>query len=315
MPPDVSDAGGLFFKVPFMKKRPFLMALLVIGAVFVGFVVIIVAVAGIVGNSAHLPIGHKVGVIQVVGPIVSSDKTVREIVDFSKDDSIEAVVLRVDSPGGGVGPSQEIYVEIERLAEVKPVVVSMGSVAASGGYYVAVPADRIVANPGTITGSIGVIMGFTNYQELLDKIGLKNTVVKSGEHKDIGSPVRPMTDEDRAILQGLIDDVHRQFVDAIAKGRELEVDAVLSFADGRIFTGRQAQQIGLVDELGNFQDAVEVAATLAEIDGDPRLVYPPKEKPDFIEYFMQEAFSHFEKGLREQSQSGLQYIWNGTIGR
>ena len=288
------------------------MALLVIGGVFISFVLMIIVIASLVGNSAPIPIGHRVGVIQVVGPIISSDKTVREIVDFRKDDSIDAVVLRVDSPGGGVGPSQEIYVEVERLAAVKPVVVSMGAVAASGGYYVAAPASQIVANPGTITGSIGVIMGFTNYEELLEKIGLKSSVVKSGKHKDIGSPVRPMTEEDKAILQGLIDDVHRQFINAIAKGREMEVDSVLPLADGRIFSGKQAMELGLVDKLGNFQDAVSLAAQLAQIDGDPRLVYPPKEKPGFIEYFMQEAIGQFKEGLKEESLTGLQYLWNGT---
>ncbi len=288
------------------------MALLVVGAIFISFVLMIVVIANLVGGSTSLPIGHRVGVVQVVGPIVSSDRIVREIVDFGKDDSIDAVVLRVDSPGGGVGPSQEIYTEVERLAAIKPVVVSMGSVAASGGYYVAAPADKIVANPGTITGSIGVIMGFTNYEELLEKIGLKSSVVKSGKHKDIGSPVRPMTDDDRAILQTLIDDVHRQFVNAIAKGREMEFDAVLPLADGRIFTGKQAKELGLVDQLGNFRDAVSLAASLAKIDGEPKLVYPPKEKPDFIEYFMQEAIGQFKKGIREESTTGLQYIWNGT---
>ena len=291
------------------------MALLVVGAVFFSFVLLIVVVSGLIGDSTSLPIGDKVGVIQVVGPITSSDRIVREIVDFAKDDSIDAVVLRVDSPGGGVGPSQEIYVEIERLTEKKPVVVSMGSVAASGGYYVAAPADRIVANPGTITGSIGVIMGFTNYQELLNKIGLQSSVVKSGKHKDIGSPVRPMTEEDRAILQAIIDDVHRQFVEAIAKGREMDFDTVFSLADGRIFSGAQAKELGLVDELGNFQDAISLAASLAEIDGDPRIVYPPKEKPGFIEYFMQEALGQFKKGLTEESSTGLQYLWNGKNGR
>ncbi len=288
------------------------MALLVIGGVFISFVLMIIVIASLVGTSTPIPIGHKVGVIRVVGPIIASDKTVEEIVRFRRDDSIDAVVLRVDSPGGGVGPSQEIYTEVERLAAAKPVVVSMGAVAASGGYYVAAPADLIVANPGTITGSIGVIMEFTNFEELLDKIGLKNRVVKSGKHKDIGSPVRPMTDEDRAILQALIDDVHRQFVNAIVEGREMDFDTVLKLADGRIFSGKQAKELGLVDKLGNFRDAVNQAATLASIDGEPKLVYPPKEKPDFIEYFMQEAIGQFKEGIREESVAGLQYLWNGT---
>jgi len=290
------------------------MALLVIGGVFVSFALLVVIVASIAGNSSSLPLGHKVGVIQVIGPIVSSGKTVTEIVSFAKDDSIEAVVLRIDSPGGGVGPSQEIYTEVKRLVEKKPVVVSMGAVAASGGYYIAAPADKIVANPGTITGSIGVIMAFTNYQELLDKIGLKNSVVKSGDRKDIGSPIRPMTDEDKAILQGLVDDVHRQFVDAIAQGRQLELDDVLTLADGRIYSGNQAKKIGLVDQLGNFRDAVSLAASMAEIQGEPRLIYPPEEKPGLFEYFMQEAIGQFRRGLHEETSSGLQFLWNGSTG-
>lgn len=298
-----------------MNKRSILIPGIVVGGVVIVLTLLFVVAVSLFSSSTALPIGAKVGVVELIGPIIDSEKPVREIDDFRRDDSIKAVVLRVDSPGGGVGPSQEIYTEVERLAAVKPVVVSMGSVAASGGYYVAAPAQRIVANPGTITGSIGVIMNFTNYQDLLEKIGLRSNVITSGKHKDIGSAVRPMTDDDRAILQGLIDDVHQQFVTAVAKGRKLDIDVTSSLADGRIFTGRQAREVGLVDDLGNFQDAVAIAAELADIDGEPRLIYPPEPKKDFIQYFLEETVSQLSKGLREETSTGLQYRWNERIGR
>lgn len=294
-----------------MKKRPFLMALLVLGAIFLFFLLVVFLLSGLMGRSTTLPIGEKVGVVEVEGVIVSSKKAIEQLVEFRKDSSVKAIVLRVDSPGGGVGPSQEIYQEVKRAATVKPVVVSMGSVAASGGYYISAPARRILANPGTLTGSIGVIMEFTNWQELLDKIGLGSEVVKSGRFKDIGSPVRPMTDEDREILQTLIDDVHQQFIASIAEGRKMEVDAVRALADGRVFTGRQALQSGLVDELGNLQDAITVAGKLAGIEGDPKVVYPPRDKRKILEYLVEETASQLQRGLQERGAAGLQYIWSG----
>ncbi|WP_298035844.1 signal peptide peptidase SppA [uncultured Desulfuromonas sp.] len=295
-----------------MKKRPFLMALALLGAIFLFFLVLIYLLAGFMGRTTSFPLGEKVGVVEVLGVITSSKKTIEHLNQFKKDDSVKAIVLRIESPGGGVGPSQEIHDEVRKLAEVKPVVVSMGSVGASGGYYVAVPARRIFANAGTITGSIGVIMEFTSVQELLGKIGLSSQVVKSGQHKDIGSPLREMTEEDRTILQGVIDDVHVQFVHAVAEGRGLPVEEVASLADGRIFTGRQAMEAGLVDDLGNLQDAVVAAAEYAGLDGEPRIVYPPKDKGEVLEYFIQEAVSGFGRGLQERTGTGLQFLWPGV---
>jgi protease-4 len=294
-----------------MKKNPFLMALLTLGAIFLFFVLVVVA-AGFVGRGRSLPIGEKIGVIEMTGIIVASKTTIEHIIEFRNNPSIKGIVLRVDSPGGGVGPSQEIYEEIKKTVAVKPVVVSMGSVAASGGYYVSAPVNRIFANPGTITGSIGVIMEFTNVQELFGKIGLKNQVIKSGEHKDIGSPVRPMTDSDRQILQSLIDDTQQQFVAAVAEGRKMSVADVVPLADGRVFTGRQALAVGLVDELGNLQDAISAAARMAGIDGEPRVVYPPQEKPGVFQYLLQESATQLRRGLQEQSATGLQFIWSGV---
>jgi protease-4 len=294
-----------------MKKRPFLMALLLLGAVFIFFVALVYAISSIMGRAGSLPIGKKVGVIEVTGVIAASKDIIEQLIDFRDDDTVKAIVLRVDSPGGGVGPSQEIYEEVRKTLDVKPVVVSMGSVAASGGYYIAVPARRILANPGSITGSIGVIMEFTNFQELLQKIGLRSDVVKSGEHKDIGSPIRPMTESDRKILQTMIDDVHSQFIDAVAEGRKMDPDIVRALADGRIFTGRQAMAAGLVDELGNLQDAIDAAAELAGIEGKPKVVYPPEEKSGILDYLVQETISQLRHGLQGQGSPGLRYIWSG----
>lgn len=292
-----------------MKKRPFLMALLVLGAIFVFFLVLLAVLSHFQGGD-KFALGDKVAIIEVEGMIVSAGKTIERLHAAADDASVKAVVLRIDSPGGGVGPSQEIHDEVVKLVQSKPVVVSMGSLCASGGYYIAAPASRIFANPGTITGSIGVIMEFTNIQDLLDKIGLKNRVVKSGKHKDIGSPVRPMSAEDEAILQGLIDDVHSQFVEAVAAGRKLEVATVKPLADGRIFTGRQAQTSGLVDELGNLESAIAAAAELGGIAGKPKLIYPLPDKKGFWQDMVGEIALQVRKSLEGSTSSGLQFVWS-----
>jgi protease-4 len=289
------------------KKRPFLMALATFGAIFIVFFILILVFTHLTGRPTPFPSGDRIGVIQVLGPIVSSDKLNRDIIRFREDSSIKAIILRIDSPGGGVGPSQEIHDEVAKTVKEKPVVVSMASVAASGGYYIAAPASSIVANPGSLTGSIGVIMEFTNIEDLLDKVGLRTNVIKSGPHKDIGSPVRPMDESDRTILQNIIQDVHNQFIDAVAEGRGMERDVAAQLADGRIYTGKQAFELGLVDRLGNLQVAVDVAAELSDVEGEPQLVYPEKEKPRLIEFLIQETMGQ----LRQEIFPGLQYRWNG----
>lgn len=214
----------------------------------------------------------KVALVRVEGPIIEAKTVVEEIKGYVKDSSVRAIVLRVDSPGGGVVPSQEIYNEVKKARAVKKVVVSMGSVAASGGYYISAPADRIVANPGTITGSIGVIMVVPNLKGLLEKVGIKTEVVKSGKNKDLASVFRGIGDEKRQIIQGVMDDVHEQFIAAVAEGRKMEIDKTRKISDGRIFSGRQAIGVGLVDEIGDLDDAVKVAGKLAGIDGEPVVV-------------------------------------------
>ncbi|MDH4320450.1 MAG: signal peptide peptidase SppA [Desulfobulbaceae bacterium] len=229
-----------------------------------------------------------IGILEVKGVIVSAEESIEELTAFRNDDKVKAVIVRIDSPGGAVGASQELYDEIRRTDQVKPVIASMGSVAASGGYYAALGAREIYANPGTITGSIGVIFKFANLQELFDKIGYKNEVVKSGALKDIGASDRPLSKEERAFLQALIDNVHGQFVKAVAQQRKLEEEAVRGLADGRIFSGEQALAFGLVDTMGNFTDAIDKAASLAGLDAkEPRLIYPEPDEFDLLHFFTQ----------------------------
>ncbi|BCB95392.1 multidrug transporter [Dissulfurispira thermophila] len=224
----------------------------------------------------------KVALVNIEGPILHAKQTVDEIKEYVKDKSIKAIVLRVDSPGGGVVPSQEIYEEVRKAATQKKVVVSMGSVAASGGYYISAPANKIIANPGTITGSIGVIMEVPNIKGLMDKIGVKTEVIKSGRHKDIASVFRGIGKEEREIIQGVMDDVHEQFIKAVSDGRKIPVENVKKIADGRIFSGRQALKVGLVDELGDLEYAIKTAAKIAGIKGEPEVV-TKKEKSTLLE--------------------------------
>jgi len=218
----------------------------------------------------------RVGVIRIEGVILDSQSTIGELKRFGENPSVKAIVLRIDSPGGGVVPSQEIHDAVQRVRNKnnKAVIASMGSVAASGGYYIAVATDRIMANSGTLTGSIGVIMEMANVEGLLKKIGVEGVVIKSGRFKDVGSPLRKMSDEEHELLQSVMDDVHRQFIEAVAAGRGLDVTVVQALADGRIFTGRQAKDTKLVDELGDLEAAIQLAADVAGIEGVPKVIEP-----------------------------------------
>lgn len=218
-----------------------------------------------------------IGVIEIKGIIKTARPILEHLVKFRKNKNIKAVILRIESPGGAVGPSQEIYLEVMKLRKIKPVVASLGAIAASGGYYIAAAANKIVAVPGTLTGSIGVKMEFPNLEKLFKKLGIESEVIKSGPYKDIGSPIREMTEAEKMLLERVVKDVHRQFLEAIAKGRNLPLEKVEAVADGSIFTGEEAKKLGLVDELGNFEDAVRLAAKLGGIKGEPKL-YFPKEK-------------------------------------
>ncbi len=228
------------------------------------------------------PIGDKVAIIDITGTISRTETIIDQIHQYRDDQAIKAIVLRINSPGGSVAPVQEIYSELKKLE--KPIVASMGSTAASGGYYIAAIADEILANPGTLTGSIGVIMQFTKLKGLYEKIGLEQQVVKSGKFKDTGSPVRDMTDEERELLQVTLDDVHNQFIDAVFEGRQehLTREEIVALADGRIFSGQQALGHKLVDQLGNLPDAIDRAGELGGISGKPRVVRT-KRKTSMLE--------------------------------
>jgi protease-4 len=220
-----------------------------------------------------------IALVELNEEIVSSQNIVQQIKRYRENTSVRAIVLRIESPGGGVSASQEIYEEVKKTREYgKPIVVSMGSVAASGGYYIAVGASRIVANPGSITGSIGVISQFMHVNQLLEKIGVSSTTVKSGEMKDAGSPFRASTAEDRKYFQEMIDDIHDQFVSTVAAERKLEKSLVKKYADGRVFTGRKAYDMKLIDTLGTYQDAIKIAADMAQVYGTPRIIKERKRE-------------------------------------
>jgi protease-4 len=236
------------------------------------FLLLIVVSILLVMLQKTIPIGDRVALIRIEGVITDSRETTEELKEYVKNPSIKAIVLRVDSPGGAVAPSQEIYEEVRKAVAKKKVLVSMGSVAASGGYYIASPATRIIANPGTLTGSIGVIMEIPNIEGLMNKLGIKTEVVKSGKHKDIASIFRGIGKEEREILQGVLDNVHTQFIKAVAEGRKMLPSDVEKIADGRVFTGEQALKAGLIDELGNLEDTVQAAAKLSGIKGEPVIV-------------------------------------------
>ena len=282
-----------------MNRKRILIGLGVIAALLVFFLSVLFFIGRYIGRPGRFAYGDKIAIIEIRGVITQSSGIIEELNQYQEDEGVKAIILRIDSPGGGVGPAQEIHREILKVKSKKKVVTSMGSVAASGGYYIACASDLIIANPGTITGSIGVIMEFANIEELFKKIGIKGVVLKSGEHKDIGSPFREMTPEEKKIIQGVIDNVHQQFVQAVAKGRKMEQEKVMQIADGRILTGEQAKQIGLVDQIGNLQDTIDIVAKMAGIEGKPNILYP-KRKFSLWELLVRETTSAILDILNEK---------------
>jgi protease-4 len=270
------------------------------GVVLVGlFFVTMIVQSG--ADMAGVPSwGKGLGYVEIEGTIVDATETIRELKSLERNPRVKGLLIRVDSPGGVVTPAHEIYSEIKRIRDGGlPVIVSMGTIAASGGYYVSAPADLIVASPQTLTGSIGVIMEFPVLKGVMEKLGVKVEVVKSAEHKDIGSPFRDMTDSDRRLLQGVVSDVYEQFVEIVSRERRIPEDSVRAFADGRIFTGRQALRLGLVDTLGTFEEAKLIAAERCGIKGEPRLIRPPR-RYDFVVRKLLE-------GMTEELLGGLKF--------
>lgn len=285
------------------------------------FIVIIITVSIVRGKSdISEKVGAKspqVGIVEINGPIRDSKSIVEWIEKLRKDKNIKAVVVHINSPGGAVAPSQEIFSALLRLKKSgKPIVASMATVAASGGYYIAIAADTIVANPGTITGSIGVILTFPVYNKLADKIGVKMEVIKSGKLKDVGNPFRDLSPEERAYLQASIDDTYQQFTTAVAEQRQLPIDSVLKLADGRIYTGQQAFQVGLVDVLGTYQDAIRIAGKMGNIVGEPKL-FEKKKKTNLLREIVFGEDENTENNLIDnflgsqffESSPMLEYRW------
>jgi protease-4 len=256
--------------------------------------------SGIFGSGA-------VAIVELNGVIMDSKKLVKRIDRIQDDDEVKAIVVRINSPGGAVAPSQEIYDALKRSK--KPVVASMASVAASGGYYVACAAKKIYANPGTITGSIGVIMEFINIEKLYEWAKVQRYAVKTGKFKDIGAEYKQMSPDERALLQGMVDDVLLQFKTAIVEGRKLPMEQVTAIADGRIFSGSQAKAAKLVDELGPLQDAINEAGKMAGIKGKPRVVEAEKKKRNFLRMLLDEGDDEF----RDSSESSR--LGGGWLGK
>jgi protease-4 len=268
-----------------MRKHPLRLGLILLIGVALLFFLTVYFSASMTDGIGFL--GERIGLVKIEGIIADSREVIKEIHKYKKDPGVKAILLRIDSPGGGVVPSQEIYEEVRKIREEgqKKIVVSMGTVAASGGYYIASASDRIVANPGTLTGSIGVIMELANVEGLLKKIGVESLVIKSGRHKDTGSPFRKMEPEERDILHRLLNNIPEQCIQAVSEGRGMPDQEIREFADGTVFTGQQAMEMGLVDDLGNLQDAIQLAADIAGIKGEPRVV-EKRERRSWLGFLM-----------------------------
>lgn len=242
-----------------------------------------------------------------------ADYITRRLARIEKDKRIKALVVRINSPGGSVAASQEIYKGLLSLKKKgKKVVISVGDIATSGAYYIACAGDKIIADEGSIVGSIGVIFFFCNIENLMEKVGVKFNVIKSGKYKDIGSFARKMTDEEKEILQELINKTFLQFFKAVSKGRKIEEERLKEIADGRVFIGESAKEFGLIDEIGTFQDSIMCAARLAQIKGEPKII----DEREPIERFKEEFLS-FVGNLKPKAKidyfAGLKYIWQPDL--
>jgi protease-4 len=296
-----------------MKNRTLIWLLLGGGAfVLMAVTLLAVLVTFTEEDGAEFGFSDRVQVVDIQGEILDSREVLEQLKRYEDSDSIKAILLNIYSPGGGVASSQELYAEVKRLREKhdKIVVAYMSSTGASGAYYVACAADKIIANPGTVVGSIGVVAEFINYSELMEWAKIKDVIFKTGEFKDTGNPTRPLTERERTYFQGLIDDMYVQFVDAVASGRSMDLEEVRALADGRVFTGRDAKEKKLIDEIGNFQDAVDLTAKLAGISGKPRLVRPVRQRVTLLDVLTTDLsrLTPFN-GSSLKSQIRFQYLW------
>ena len=290
-------------------QRSFLRSFLRFSAGLLAVMVLLAVGSTLLPDRWKSPSG-EIALVRIQGMLMDSQNIVRQLSDYRHNPGVRGILLRIDSPGGAVAPAQEIYSEIMKLrADHKTVYASMGTVAASGGYYIACAADYVLANPGTLTGSIAAVMVFSNIEELTNKIGVKPVIIKSGKYKDVGSPLRAMNPEERKLLQNVVDDVHQQFVQAVAKGRGLSVSEVKEIADGRIMTGQQALKLKLIDEIGGLEKTLELLAKKIGVEGRPRVI-EEKEKTPFFDWLLQSSLSsRLIETLIPASLPRLQYIW------
>tara|TARA_B100000749_G_scaffold243601_1_gene204943 strand:- start:222 stop:1124 length:903 start_codon:yes stop_codon:yes gene_type:complete len=290
-------------------QRSFLRSFLRFSAGLLAVMVLLAVGSALLPDRWKSPSG-EIALVRIQGMLMDSQNIVRQLSNYRHNPNVRGIVLRIDSPGGAVAPAQEIYNEIMKLkADHKTVYASMGTVAASGGYYIACAANYVLANPGTLTGSIAAVMAFSNIEELTDKIGVKPIIIKSGKYKDVGSPLRGMKPEERKLLQSVVDDVHQQFVQAVAKGRGLPVSEVNEIADGRIMTGQQALTLKLVDEMGGLEKTIELLAKKIGVEGRPKVI-EEKEKTPFFDWLLQSSLpSRLAATLMPASLPRLQYVW------
>ncbi len=290
-------------------QRSFLRSFLRFSAGLLAVMVLLAVGSALLPDRWKSPSG-EIALVRIQGMLMDSQNIVRQLSNYRHNPNVRGIVLRIDSPGGAVAPAQEIYNEIMKLkADHKTVYASMGTVAASGGYYIACAANYVLANPGTLTGSIAAVMAFSNIEKLTDKIGVKPIIIKSGKYKDVGSPLRGMKPEERKLLQSVVDDVHQQFVQAVAKGRGLPVSEVNEIADGRIMTGQQALTLKLVDEMGGLEKTIELLAKKIGVEGRPKVI-EEKEKTPFFDWLLQSSLpSRLAATLMPASLPRLQYVW------
>lgn len=286
-----------------MKKNPLLLLLGISAVFFVIFLLFVFFAMGSMMKDRSLLArgGTNIGVVKISGAIMESQRVLKDLKEMEEDSSVKALILRINSPGGAVGPSQEIYDAVKRVRKTKPVVASFESVAASGGFYIAVAAEKIISNPGTLTGSIGVIMDFANLGELYKWAKIERYNLKSGKFKDAGNESRPMTAEERELMQGLIDNVYQQFLKAVAEGRKLPIEKVRPYADGRVLSGEQAFQLGFVDKLGGLDTAIDAVKEIIKMDSKQKvnLVYPEPKRKSLMEVLGQGAAEGFARGVLE----------------
>jgi len=294
------------------RTRNIFVGLFITGVVVLFFLMISVSIWGLSKQQglSFVSTGDKIAIIEIDGVIESSDYFVRQLKKYSNDNSVLAIVLRINSPGGAVAPTQEIYRQVLKVREEGTyIIVSISSIAASGGYYIASAADTILANPGSLTGSIGVIFSYFTFEVLMDKIGVNLEVVKSGDLKDVGNISREMTQKEREMLQSAIDDTYNQFVMAVSEGRNLDIDRVEELADGSIFTGNQALEFGLVDKLGGLEDAIDLASEMTGLGDDPKIIREYPRDRRFLDYFIEKAALLLNLNVPEQTWPKLEYIY------